>query len=451
MRMHAGWRGRRGATYVAGVMVLFAVTGTALTAARPAWGQEPEGAVPEADTLEWLGDSASIQKAIDAIEKRGGRVELEAGPYRLDAPIRIPSGVTLAGVWDAPHHAQLQKGTVFYVYAHAGEEDGPPLVMLEPSSAIRGVTFFYPDQRVPGTIAYPWTIQGRGMHGSVIDCTFVNAYKAIDFGTHANELHYIRNCFGSPLKAGVYVDRCTDIGRIENVHFNPHYWMRAGAPGTPTWEALRAYLFENLVAFSFGRTDWEYVHNTFTFGAKVGYHFFESPHGAANGNFLGIGADWCDRALLVEQCQMPGLLITNGEFVGGEGAEVMMEVKASNTGVVQLSNSSFWGPCESVALVRGTGTVSFSQCNFLNWLPQRTGAFTLDFFGGDVTVHACRFGIESPDIRLGPDVVTAVIMGNRFRGSKKIENRSRGDVQEGLNVVARPLPAQPSPPAPDPE
>jgi hypothetical protein len=387
---------------------------------------------------------------MDAAQERGGRVELEAGAYRLDAPIAVPSGVTLAGVWDAPHHAQLQKGTVFHVYAHAGQEDGPPLVVLNPSSAIRGVTFFYPDQRVPGTIAYPWTIQGKGMHGSVMDCTFVNAYKAIDFGTHANELHYIRNCFGSPLKAGVYVDRCTDIGRIENVHFNPHYWMRSGAPGTPTWEALRGYLFENLVAFSFGRTDWEYVHNTFTFGAKVGYHFFKGPHGAANGNFLGIGADWCDRALLVEECQMPGLLITNGEFVGGKGAEVMMEVAASNTGVVQLSNCAFWGPCEMAALVRGTGTVSFSQCNFLNWLPERTGAFTLDIFSGDVIVQACRFGLDSPDIRLGPEVTTAVIMGNRFQGNRHIENRSRGEVQEGLNVIARPLPPPAAAPAATP-
>ena len=64
------------------------------------------------------------------------------------------------------------------------------------------------------------------MHGSVIDVTLVNPYKGIDFGTYPNELHYIRNVFGCPLKLGIYVNRTTDIGRIENVHFNPHSWGR---------------------------------------------------------------------------------------------------------------------------------------------------------------------------------------------------------------------------------
>ena len=58
------------------------------------------------------------------------------------------------------------------------------------------------------------------MHGSVIDVTLVNPYKGIDFGTYPNELHYIRNVFGCPLKFGIYVNHTTDIGRIENVHFN---------------------------------------------------------------------------------------------------------------------------------------------------------------------------------------------------------------------------------------
>src|SRR5690606_33586200 len=155
----------------------------------------------------------------------------------------------------------------------------------------------------PGAQPYPWTIQGRGMHGSVTDCTFANPYKAIDFGTHPNELHYIRNCFGCPLKGGIHIDKCTDLSRMENVHRNPHYWMRAGVPGVPTWNDLRQYLWDNLVAFEFARTDWEYVLNTFCFGARTGYRFHADKDGTVNGNFLGIGADWCRRALLVEASQ----------------------------------------------------------------------------------------------------------------------------------------------------
>lgn len=381
-------------------------------------------------------DSAAIQKALDAAREKGGRVELGVGRFRLDKPITVPDGVTLAGVWEAPHHAQLTKGTVIEVYAGKSDESGPAAVNLSPSSAIKGVTFFYPEQRIPGTIAYPYTIHGKGMHCSVIDCTFVNSYKAIDFGSEWNELHYIRNCFGCPLKVGVHIDKCSDIGRIENVHFNPHYWARAEVEGIPDWNDLRKYLFENLVAFEFARTDWEYVHNTFCFGAKVGYRFYKAADGTVNGNFLGIGADWCDTAVLVEECQMPGLLITNGEFVGGEGAKEFLRIAPTNTGVVQFSNSSFWGPCPTIALIEGAGTASFNQCAFLNHgAPPDT--FTIDARGGDLTVQACRFGMDRPDIKLGAKVKTAVIMGNRFAGKKEIQNLSQGDVQEGLNVVSK--------------
>lgn len=391
-------------------------------------------------------DSAAIQSALDAAaEAGGGTVRLGVGRFRLDQAIRVPRGVTLAGVWEAPHHAEIGRGTVIEAYADNGNPAGPALISLTQSSAVKGLTFFYPEQRLPEAVPYPWTIQGSGMHGSVIDCTFVNAYQAISFGPAHNELHLIRNCFGSPLKAGVRVDNCTDIGRIENVHFNPHYWARTDAPNKPSWPDIRNYLWENLVAFEFGRTDWEYVHNTFCYGAKVGYKFVQTPHGTVNGNFLGIGADWCERAILVEQSQPPGLLITNGEFVGGEGAAFMMEVAASHTGAVQLSNCSFWGPGDAIALIAGKGSVSFSQCLFRNHGANHKNVHALDVRSGDLVVQACRFAMDSPDIRLGEEVDTAIIFGNWFVRSREIDNASSGDVQIGMNVVGqRQKPATPS-------
>ena len=381
--------------------------------------------------------SSAIQKALLAAAARGGgEVFLPSGQYRLDNHLSIPTGVTLNGTWKTPHHGQNTGGTVLLAYANKGEEDGTPLINLAPSSAITGVTIYYPEQRVPGVIPYPWTIQGQGMHGSVENVTLVNSYKGIDFGSKKNELHYIRNVFGCPLKMGVYVDRCTDIGRVENVHFNPHYWGRAGSEGVPDWDELVKYIGENLVAFEFARTDWEYVLNTFVFGAKVGYRFYAGPDGAANGNFLGIGSDWSGRAVLVEQCQPPGLLITNGEFVGSDKTDIFMEVAATHDGVVQLGNCSFWGPASQIAKIDGKGTVSFSQCTFLNQ-GESKDAYTIDALGGDINISNCRFWMERPDIRLGKGVTTAVIMGNRFNHKKQITNESTGDVQEGLNVVKK--------------
>lgn len=398
-------------------------------------------------------NSAAIQRALNAAIEKGDTVQLGLGRFRLDKPIEIPRGVTLAGVWETPHHAEIGRGTLIEAYADKGNEAGPPLIRLTQSSTVKGITFFYPEQHCPDVIAYPWTIQGTGMHGSVFDCTFVNSYKAICFGPENNELHYIRNCFGCPLKAGVLIDNCTDIGRIENVHFNPHYWARTDAPNKPEWPAISKYLWENFVAFEFGRTDWEYVFNTFCYGGKVGYKFVQTPNGSVNGNFLGIGADWCRRSMLVEQSQAPGLLITNGEFVGGKGSEAMMEVTAGHTGAVQLSNCSFWGPADAIAILDGKGTASFSQCLFRNHGENAPNVHTIDARSGELVVQACRFGKDNPDIRLGPAVDTAVIMGNYFFREQEIANESNGDVQIGLNVtghrpVEKPATRPASPTAP---
>ena len=47
----------------------------------------------------------------------------------------------------------------------------------------------------------------------------------------------------------------------------------------------------------------------------MGHRFLKSGAGACNGNFLGIGADDCWTAVVVEQSEPYWLLITNGEFV----------------------------------------------------------------------------------------------------------------------------------------
>ena len=62
--------------------------------------------------------------------------------------------------------------------------------------------------------------------------------------------------------------------------------------GSPHW---------NLGAF--GRTDWEYVNNTFVFPVKIGYRFVKTQAGAANGQFCGIGADEAQVCVKVEEIQ----------------------------------------------------------------------------------------------------------------------------------------------------
>src|SRR5205085_4917354 len=118
---------------------------------------------------------------------------------------------------------------------------------------------FYPDQKIDDVpTPYPYTIAMRGKNPAVLDVELLNAFNGIDAAT--SERHLIRNVCGQPLRRGIYVDNILDIGRIENVHFNP--WF-SEQPKLKQWQ------MENGEAFIFGRADWEYVLNTFCFGYNV--------------------------------------------------------------------------------------------------------------------------------------------------------------------------------------
>lgn len=169
---------------------------------------------------------------------------------------------------------------------------------------------------------YPYAVQLINMNAAVTDVEILNAFNGISaVGAHR---HYIARIQGQPLNVGVYIDSTYDIGRIEDVHFNPWYSTDIEFM---SWQTTHGR------GFVFGRSDWEYVFNTFCFACMVlavfvcfcliflnhldayGYHFVETPTGTMNGNFLGLGADYaCNASVQVDASQAPGLLITNGEF-----------------------------------------------------------------------------------------------------------------------------------------
>lgn len=385
-----------------------------------------EGAVGDGLT----DDTAAIQSALNkAGAQHGGVVLLPAGYYRIEGNLTIPAGVTLQGIWDTPHHEDQAWGSALFAISGAGEADGTPLVTLSPSSAIRGLKIFYPEQNVSNIKAYPYAIRGSGMECTVDNVTLVNAYQGIDFSP-VHELHTIRYVRGCVLKQGIIVDNCTDIGRIENVHFNPHYWARAttapGYSGFPSdgWNKLVSYVNTNLDVFIFARSDWEYVFNTFAWGFKTCYKFVDRGTGSCNGNFLGIGADGGQYCVWVEKTQPPGLLITNGQFVAFAGSNpIEIYTTAGFTGVVQLSNCSFWGPAKQCVYQQGNGLVSLSQCNFREWnstLP------AVECKGGELTVTGCYFALAQKHIKVNTGAGTPILAQNRYKGSPNIEGASEG-------------------------
>ncbi|HET6384129.1 MAG TPA: hypothetical protein VFJ58_12120, partial [Armatimonadota bacterium] len=334
----------------------------------------------------------------------------------------------------APHHGAYQKGSTLLITGGRGREDGPAAVELKQSSAIRGFTMVWPEETSDNIVPYPWAIHGVGMYNTVEDVTFINAYQGIKIGQPFSEIHLIRNVFGCVLRRGIFIDTTSDIGRIENVHFNPDQWQRSGHPSYIQGKGdVARYMQDNLEAFIFGRTDWEYVLNTFVYAAKIAYHFIATPSGTCNGQFSGIGADGCRTCVQIDKIQPIGIQVTNGEFtsfVGDPNTAILTSPGAN--GAAQFVNCNFWANTGHVAWMQGDTEVTMSSCHIVN--VAKGGAILAD--AGKLIVQGCNFSQAGPAIIIGAGVKSAVIMGNLQTGGVQIQNGIGAHAHIGLNETA---------------
>lgn len=420
-------------TITAAVMAGF---GRATANSQPAvrWNVQSVGATGDGHT----DCTAAFQRALDDAGRAGGGiVEVPAGRYRINGNLRIPANVTLQGVFrSAPNPARLGStnvtGTVLLAYASRGITNAPPFIQLAGhNAALAGVIIEYPEWKrsdVP-PVPYPACIASENTENvSIQDCCLLNPYEGIRLVRAAR--HLVRNVTGYPIYRGIYVDECYDIGRIENVHFWPFGLAYNQDDPYCKWINTTG------IAFEFARTDWHYVINTFCFGYGIGYKFSASRHGSANGNFLGIGADSCERAVVVEQAQPPGLLISNGEFVGrwGSKSAVCLEIAPQAEGKVSLVNCSFWGPIDRCVWMRSrSGQFTASACHFVQWDNAGKGSPAIQLDAGKAIVQGCTFLQDGVAVTVGPDVVSAILMGNQATGGFQVENQAGDRTQISFN------------------
>jgi hypothetical protein len=357
-------------------------------------------------------DTAAIQKALDEAAKLGGRVYLPPARYLVKGSLRIPPGVMLHGVLDAPVWSEPLKGSVILATGGREQEDAAALFELGHSATVRGLTVYYPEQRLDDIRPYPWTFHLQGFDNTVENVTLINSYNGIRTGPEGNVRHRIRSVYGCVLRRGILIDACTDIGRIENVQFHCHWWSSAEVGGD--FGKVRDYMWKNLEAFVFGRTDWEYVNNTFVYPTKIGYRFISTKQGAANGHFSGIGADEAQVCVQVEAIQPMGLLISNGQFVCMHG-DVRTQVIVEKTcqGSVRFVDCAFWGPARQNVLSHSQSFVSLSDCYFSSEGRQKNPGFALvEADGGKLQVRGCSFGTDEPSIALRKGLRHAIITEN---------------------------------------
>ncbi|MGO8678999.1 MAG: glycosyl hydrolase family 28-related protein [Limisphaerales bacterium] len=416
MNAHQSWLARRRRSFEF-LVILMASVGQApcQDSARnlEAAAEQPRQALLAGVKADGSADAtAAIQQALDEAARAGGPVRLPPGRFLVQGSLKIPPGVTLQGVMESPVWSEPLKGSIILATGGRGQEDRPALFEMGHSSAVRGLTVWYPEQKTTNIVPYAWTFHLQGHDNTVENVTLINSYNGIRIGPEGNVRHRIRSVYGCVLRRGILVDACSDIGRIENVQFHCHWWSAPEVGGD--WNPVHKFMSENCEAFIFGRTDWEYVNNTFVFPVNIGYHFVQTKAGAANGQFSGIGADESQICVKVDDIQPMGLLISNGQFVcmhGDQRIEVLVE-KTCN-GSVRLVDCAFWGPARQCVVSHSRSFVSLSDCYLSSTGREKNpGMFLVEADGGRLQVRGCSFGTDEPGIALRKGLKHAIITEN---------------------------------------
>jgi hypothetical protein len=354
----------------------------------------------------------AIQAAVDRVSKAGGgTVFLPVGTYTIATRVVIREGVTVRGDRSATDCAH---STLLRITADKGDEDAPAAFSVERGSGLVGLVFWYPEQRVPDPIPYPWTVKNAEMSANdnqtVADCTFVNAWKAICIGPDGNELHTFRNLQICALKTGFSIDSTTDIGRMSEVTVSPQVWIASGLPGLPSAAALASYLLANdTLAVDIGRSDWEYIWRLKVDGYRRGLVFRKGSRGTTNAVMAESELCGCGCAFEIDALNQVGFSAYRCSFAGTEQSFLGAE---SFDAVTQFHSCRFDG---AVAM-RGTGEATFQACDLTK--------SAVEAVRGQLLVQDSTLG----GVKLGSEVTRARLLGFDEKAAKITNASTNGDV-----------------------
>ena len=179
---------------------------------------------------------AAFAKALNAsTQGRASVVVVPAGLYHFACPlsaseacITVPAGVTLMGEHHtAPISAWSSQSVLLPVYDRLPINEtqalnlSAPFVSLQQDAAFAGLAAVFPQMAIGqgGATAtlLPWAISLDGDDCTVVDTFLLNPFAGIASKSHGR--HTIRNVLGQPMRMGIFVKDCYDVGRIEDVHF----------------------------------------------------------------------------------------------------------------------------------------------------------------------------------------------------------------------------------------
>ena len=370
----------------------------------------------------------AFQKALDSMSAGGGgTVFVPEGHYVIKGTLRIPVSVCLRGEWAAPTKASPGiRGTVLMVYAGRGQAEGTPFMTVDYCAGVKDMSFWYPEQDAAHIVPYPYCLKQKGGNNATFEnLTLVNPYQGIRIGPGSNELHYVHNVFGTPLKVGIRYDSTTDIGRLENVHLSPDVWCHSGLANAPSSSAgFASWLLANGTGVHMERSDWEYVSYVFIDGYRYGYLMTQGARGAANAQFYGLVIRNCQTAVEVQETNPYGMVFTKCTF---EGRDFGFRMGKKFNAAILLNDCDV--SADQALYSEGTGC--FITQN------SRVTRGNISLTGGVLAMTASQITDAGTQISLGPDVQGASLVGNTFaRNAPRIK---RDMPSERLKLIDRPI------------
>lgn len=275
----------------------------------PAEIADVKGSTPVLDV------ALKIQAALDKCYALGGGVVIApSARYRLESRITIPTNVKLQGLnWLPDIQNNLQtRCTSFYIAWGANLDQHA--VEMSNSSAIEGITFFYPGQvakNVSPPISFGFSISTPTAVGiydniSIKNISLLNSYKGIRINNGGR--FRIDQVQGEPIYIGFTCGANYDVCYMNGVHFWPFY--TGYSPFAPSPDLLGVWKMANATAFEFFRVDQIYVTNCFAYGYNYGFHVRDQ----AWANFTDILTDTVNYPF--RQVISSRVRLENFEFIG---------------------------------------------------------------------------------------------------------------------------------------
>jgi hypothetical protein len=387
--------------------------------------------------LDSLGDKTINKGTFPDGTPNGGILFVPEGKYLFNGTLRVPKGVTIRGEWEKPVKGQPIKGTILMPVRWKGYDctglnntyESYSFITMQPSTAIRDVNIWYPEQDANKITPYPAAIlfgqQGYWGNDYVLasNITLVNAFDGIIFSRRNGG--GAPNCYGiygSPLRRGIEIDNIAEVGRVDNVDFSPDYWAGSGLPGSPAIEGPhKKYIYENGTALITRRNDWSFLCKVKAEHYNIGFRLDLSYNKDANGNYTspnghnyGMEFTDCKYGVYAAAVAGAGMMFYEYKFTDCDFGFYFPNAAG---GVAQIQACEFDTKKAALYATNNNNTkILINQCTV------NKGA--LDIRGGLTSIINCDFNSDDDHIILGSKAIAA-ITGNRFKNDEpKIKNLS---------------------------